>query len=219
MTKETTTKVVHVYFLLDRSGSMNQLTDDVIGGFNAFRKEQITDDVTTLMTFVQFDSQDSQSMLTRALDIREVPELTTATYVPRGGTPLYDAMGELIATARIRHDACGGAEDVIFVVFTDGHENDSDEYDREKIFTLVEKSQELGWTFVFLGANQDSYAEGGRIAFDRRSIQNFDASADGVSRAFRSTSRALLREKGKIAHGVGRTPRDFFEGDKEAEQQ
>jgi len=214
----TTPKTVHVYFLLDASGSMESLRHDVIGGFNNFCREQITPGITTLMTVVQFDTQEPQLVVANAVDVREIAPLTTDTYRPRGSTPLYDAMGQLLTEATIRAEGNDYAEEVIFVVFTDGEENASREYNRAKIFEIVKKREELGWTFVYLGANQDSYAAGGRAGFDGRSVQNFEASAEGVDLAFRSMSRSMIREKGKMMRGEARLPVDFFEGEKDAEQ-
>jgi len=169
------------------------------------------------MTFVQFDSEDTHLVITDAKDLREIAPLTADDYRPRGGTPLYDAMGQLITDATIRSEELKGAEAVLFVVFTDGEENQSREYDRDKIFELVKRREAQGWTFVYLGANQDSYAAGGRVGFDDRSVQNFTASSDGVARAFGSLSKGMMKERGKMMRGEMRVAADFFEGDKEAE--
>ena len=48
---------VHIYFVLDRSGSMQSIAPDVIGGFNAFLAAQQADGSDALLTLVQFDSQ------------------------------------------------------------------------------------------------------------------------------------------------------------------
>ena len=217
MSTTTTPQKAHIYFLLDASGSMGSLRSDVIGGFNAFCDDQRRDGAETLMTFVQFDSEDPHLVITDAKDLREIAPLTGDDYRPRGGTPLYDAMGQLITDATIRSEELKGAEAVLFVVFTDGEENQSREYDRDKIFELVKRREAQGWTFVYLGANQDSYAAGGRVGFDDRSVQNFAASSDGVARAFGSLSKGMMKERGKMMRGEMRVAADFFEGDKEAE--
>lgn len=45
------------------------------------------------------------------------------------------------------------------VVFTDGEENASRRWTRDALFSRIERLEAAGWSFVFLGANQDSYAE------------------------------------------------------------
>ena len=86
------------------------------------------------MTLVQFDSQDSHEVLADALPLSDVDDLTEESFAPRGGTPLYDAMGHAIADATIRaerrHLGKQGTEEILFVTFTDGLENQSVEYTR-----------------------------------------------------------------------------------------
>jgi Mg-chelatase subunit ChlD len=215
-----TATIAHIFFLLDRSGSMESIAADVIGGFNAFVAEQLADGPDALMTLVQFDSGDAQEVLVQARPLAEVQKLSATTFQPRGGTPLFDAMGHAIATATIRAETVAGtkpAEQVIFVTFTDGEENSSTEYTREKIFNLVRDREAKGWTFVFLGANQDAYAEGGAVGGHAANIANFTADALGTSQAFDGLSGALKRERGKMRRSEVRNQQDFFEGEKPSE--
>lgn len=58
---------VHLYLLLDRSGSMASMAADVVEGFNALLAEQATaGGVAARMTFVQFDSEDPQEIIADA---------------------------------------------------------------------------------------------------------------------------------------------------------
>ena len=47
----------HFYVLLDRSGSMESMRGDVIGGFNNLLADQQADGPDARLTLVQFDSQ------------------------------------------------------------------------------------------------------------------------------------------------------------------
>ena len=109
---------LHIFFLLDRSGSMEPMADDVVGGFNGFLAAQQAEGHDALMTLVQFDSQDPHEVLVNARPIAEVRPLDRARFHPRGGTPLYDAIGHLIADATIRAEKTaidgGAAEEVLF---------------------------------------------------------------------------------------------------------
>jgi Mg-chelatase subunit ChlD len=213
----TTNRITHVYFLLDRSGSMGSMASDVIGGFNQFLKEQQADGGDALMTVVQFDTEDPHQVLASALPIANVPQLDATTFRPRGGTPLYDAMGQLIADATIRQEIEGDKEVIIFVTFTDGQENASENYSDAMIRTLIANREAKGWTFVYMGANQDSYRESGRIGFSADNIQDFEGSGRGATMAFASMSKGMAKERGKIRMGAVRDVQGFFEGDKEAE--
>src|SRR5262245_63093084 len=114
---------VHVSFLLDRSGSMSAIRDDVIGGFNQFLREQQGRSGECRMTLVQFDTQAPFEILADAARVHEVPPLDAGRYEPRSGTPLLDALGCLLDHAERR--ARGRDEDPVVVVFTDGEENSS----------------------------------------------------------------------------------------------
>ena len=235
----------HIYFLLDRSGSMESIASDVLGGFNAFVRDQTRDAAeTTLPTFlslIQFDDRDPfECVLTREA-ITDVQELTRDTFQPRGLTPLLDAIGNVIEHASKDEgggEADKGAENTVVVVFSDGQENASRKHTRAAVFDLVKEREAAGWTFVFLGANQDSYVEAGGYGVSRGSTQNFKFDSGGVKSAFHSLSRAsssmnkkLYREHMAPSHAptadgvlLGDVPvmeqykpDEFFEGIKEAE--
>ncbi|WP_420612703.1 ARPP-1 family domain-containing protein [Candidatus Spongiisocius sp.] len=220
-TDATATEPTKIWFLLDRSGSMGSLTQDVIGGFNTFTAEQSTEPGSAHLTLVQFDSQDPFEVIHDAVRIDEVPELTTETYSPRGSTPLLDAIGELIEHADRRIEARSRGdrpvEDQLVVIFSDGLENASRRYNRAAIAELIRERQEAAWEFVFMGANQDSYLEAGRIGFARESISNFAADERGTSAAFESISRATREYRGKTRMERSRDLGTFYGGTREAE--
>jgi hypothetical protein len=213
--------IAHIYFLLDRSGSMADIATDVIGGFNSFLKEQLADGDDAIMTLVQFDSQNPQEIWAESQPLRKIAPLTSATFVPRGSTPLYDAMGMTIASAKIHLEslpADAPREEIFFVTFTDGEENASKEYDQASIFSLIKKCEKDGWTFTYLGANQDAYAESELIGGHVGNTTNFVASEEGTDLVFQSLTRSMVRERDKIRSGAIRDNTDFFENDKLAEQ-
>jgi hypothetical protein len=204
---------VHVNFLLDRSGSMGRIRDDVIGGFNHFLREQQARAGTCRMTLAQFDTQEPFEVLVDAEDVKDVPLLDAGRYAPRGGTPLLDALGTLLEHAERR--ARGRDEDAVVVVFTDGQENASHRWTREALFERIAALKARGWSFVFLGANQDSYAQAGALGFAPGSTSNWDVCDS--STAFAQTSRAVLSLRGKMRGARAAQSEDFFEGVKEAE--
>lgn len=212
---ETTTPndTVHVSFLLDRSGSMAPIRNDVIGGFNQFLRDQQARPGVCRMTLVQFDSQAPFEILADAADVRDVRPLDAARYEPRAGTPLLDALGALLEHAERR--ARGRDEDAIVVVFTDGEENASRSWKREALFERIAGLRARGWAFVFLGANQDSYAEAGGLGFAAGSTSNWNAESSGT--AFTQLDRSLGSYRGKLRAERAAQSRDFFEGVKEAE--
>ena len=95
----TPTPPSKIYVLLDRSGSMSPMVDDVLGGFNNLLAELNRDGSTATMTLVQFDSGDPLDVVADAVPVAEMRPLDRETYVPRGGTPLLDATGRLVNRA------------------------------------------------------------------------------------------------------------------------
>ena len=211
----------HFYVLLDRSGSMESMRSDVIGGFNALIAEQQADGPDARITLVQFDSQDPQELLIDARRITGARPLSEATFVPRGGTPLLDATGQLIARASVREQertVLGKRPEAItFITITDGHENQSREYGRRDIMRLVKEKEARGWTFAFLGAGLDAYGEAGAMGYDSRSIQAFAPDGTGAQVAFADVSRSMVNRRAKLRNAESYDPGDFYEGRKDAE--
>ncbi len=213
----------HLYVLLDRSGSMESMRADVIGGFNNLVAEQRADGPDARLTLVQFDSQDPHEIVIAAAPITHVPALTPATFVPRGGTPLLDATGRLITLAASREDRRRllrkRPEDVTVITITDGMENQSHEFTRQQIVRLVKEKEARGWTFVFLGAGIDAYGEAGGMGYDARSVQAFAPTAPGAAAAFQSVSAAMSTRRARLRNGEVYDHADFFEGEKTAERE
>lgn len=212
---------VHLYVLLDRSGSMASMADDVIGGFNTLLAEQQSDGNDARMTLVQFDGTDPQEVIADAVPIAEMTKLDSATFVPRGNTPLLDATGILLgrAAARVAQRTADGllAEEIVMVSITDGHENASREYTLPAVSQLIAAHTAAGWAFVFLGAALDVYGEAGDLGYDPRSVQSFVADGIGSSEAFASLSRSASAKRARIRQGTDEDKGGFFL-DKAAEE-
>ncbi len=212
---------VAIHVLLDRSGSMAMMADDVIGGFNRFLADQRADGDDAVMTLVQFDTEDPEEVVADAVPIAEVRPLDAATFVPRGGTPLLDATTRLLSRASAqqaaRTDAGLPPDEVVVVSITDGHENASREASLRDVRDLIDRRRTDGWTFVFLGAAPDVYGEAGGLGYDTRSTQSFVADGEGAALAFRSLSHSTANMRRKVRRGERWDKGDFFEGEKPAE--
>ena len=213
---------VKIWFLLDRSGSMQPVASDVVGGFNQFVADQAAKPGKARLTAVQFDSDNPFEIILDRSRIDRVPELTSAVYWARSMTPLYDALGMLIERAdrRIKRRVKENrpAEDQLVVVFTDGLENASRKFGLRQVFDMVRDRMDQDWTFVFMGANQDSYAEGGHIGLVDGNIQDYAATPESVAAAFDSMSRATREYRGKPRFSRVADKERFFGGLKEAEE-
>ena len=213
MTNATTN--THLYILLDRSGSMSSIARDVIGGYNTFIREQKKEGSDVRVTLVQFDSSDRQEIIAAGVPIDEVVDLTEDTFIPRGGTPLLDATGLLIARARtnqeLRVQNALPAEDIVFVTITDGEENESSEYTLAKVQKLIAECEKQGWTFVFLSAALDAYGDASRMGMKQGNIQSFAASGVGTNLAFESLSASVKKMRDMKRTGTWKDDADFFD--------
>jgi len=211
----------HIYILLDRSGSMGSIANDVIGGFNQYMTQQKENGPDAKVTLVQFDSQDPQEVVVASAPISEIVDLTPETFIPRGGTPLFDATGLLIGRARVEaaaREATGlQKEDILFISVTDGEENQSSEYSLSQIKKLVKECEKSGWTFVFLSAALDAYGDAERIGVKHGNIQAFDGTAQGTHLAFYSLAMKTSEFRNKKRMFEAAENDDFFGSDKPAE--
>ena len=154
-----------IFFLLDRSGSMEFNIDGTIEGFNAFLNEQKTLFPESLMTLWQFDHEILVSY--ENLKLSEVSELNRDTFVPRGSTALLDALGTMLKQKPM-------GDPPMVIIFTDGQDNQSKKYTKAHVKDLIEQKTSEGWSFVYLGANQDAFAEASVIGIQVGDTVDFD---------------------------------------------
>lgn len=187
------TNLTEVVFILDRSGSMQSLVPDTIGGFNAFIEQQKKEVGEAKLTTVLFD--DKYEMLHDQLDIQNVPELTTKEYTARGMTAMLDAIGRTINTVGERlakTDENDRPGKVVFVITTDGQENASKEFSKAQIKEMIERQQnEYNWKFLFLGANIDSVSEAGSLGINSNFAVNYSASSIGTQSLYTAVSKGV----------------------------
>lgn len=195
-----------INILLDISGSMNSIKSDTIGGFNQFLQTQKELPDEAVVTLVQFDDQ--YDLIYSAVPIQQVVDLTEETFVPRGWTALLDALGKLIDTTGIRlrdMPENDRPSKVIFVIITDGEENKSKIFSKDKIFSMIKHQKDVySWDFVFIGANQDVIASGADIGISSNNTLGFTADSRGVHDAYTTLSRSMSSYRSSTTKG------DFF---------
>ena len=137
---------MNVYLLLDRSGSMSTLWSEAIGSINGYVSKLKKSDKVTVAAFdsVSYD-------VVRDVKVTDWTDIKSNEIEPRGGTPLYDACGKLMAQAEQEK-----AKKTVLVVMTDGFENASQEYTQAAIKSKIEAFEKKKWEVIFLGANFDA---------------------------------------------------------------
>ncbi len=192
---------VNSYILLDRTGSMSSIWDEALGSVNAYAasvaegEDEGPDTLETRITLAVFDAQDGLEfdVLRRNANADTWSAVTQDEASPRGMTPLFDAIGEIVALAE--KDA---PEKAVLVIMTDGHENASRELDRKAARAALDRARGRGWEVVFLGAE---FAD-----FD-------DADSVGVSGA-----QSMAIGKGQFSESMqrlGKKSRTYGKGESE----
>lgn len=169
---------------------MESCVDDTIGGFNSFLNKQkdIKDD-SAFISLYQFDNE--YEIVYQNKNIQNVEPLSHSTFQPRGCTALLDAIGKTITNIEPKKEN----ETIIVVILTDGQENSSEIYTKNHINDLIKIKRELGWEFIFIGANQDSILEAKKLGISADAAMNFCQQGKGVNNAFESLSCAIKRTR------------------------
>ena len=210
----------HIIMVLDRSGSMGSVWDDTMGGFNSFIKAQKKVPGVATVSLVQFDDQ--YEPLLDFIPLKEVKPLTRETYIPRGMTALLDAIGRTMVKEGEKlaaMDEDDRPDRVILVVITDGQENASSEYTRDRIFKLIRHQEETySWKVVFIGANQDAIATGAQLGVMAANALTYAATAKGTQHLFSTVARSMAAyrttDDRSVAYAAG-----FFTDDDRKKQE
>lgn len=178
---------IHVAMVLDESGSMGPQWNDTIGGANAYFEKLKGDKESDYeVTIIKFDT--NYGFLAKGVPLSEIPEITHKNYSPSGGTALYDAVGN---TLSIMEQKVVEGDKAIMVVITDGEENSSVEHTENSIKPWIERLQNRGnWTFVYLGAVEDAWANAGKMGISRGNVASYNKTA--TRHVFNSLSDATL---------------------------
>lgn len=198
-TKQTKTQVFNV-IILDKSGSMESLRQAAVDGFNetlaGIKKAQekyaeSQEHFVSLLTFCDCEKK----YVFDKVPVAEARKLTLDDYEPCCCTPLYDAMGFTLTTMRNHVKKVDDAV-VVVTIITDGYENASKEYTGASVKKLVEELKGEGWTFTYMGANQDSV----EVAFNLsiRNSRNFEATSFGTAQVMGKDTSTRMNFFGKL---------------------
>lgn len=172
---------VSVVFILDRSGSMQDVKESTISGFNEYINTLKNDKESDYrMTLVTFSGDHTKQYKDR--HIKEVDGLNSESYRPDGNTALYDAACETLLDFEL-----GDADKALFVIMTDGEENSSRKYTEKDFRNFAHILKSAGRvSFVFLGANQDAWVNAQKWGFDRKNVASYNSTDMGTRAVFQT---------------------------------
>jgi uncharacterized protein YegL len=166
-----------IEFSAERVRYRNQITawtpNVIIGGVYNDGRSSVDPEVK-----VMFDFQ----------DIKNVPELNKINYVPSGGTPLLDTIA--VAMNRTGKSLASlpeslRPEKVLFVIITDGEENESVVYNHQRVMEMIQhQSIVYKWEFLYLGANQDAIQAGSRFGMSAARSMSFGTTQAAIGKTY-----------------------------------
>lgn len=173
------TNLSEIVLLVDRSGSMSRIRDDMEQGLAEFIQKQKELPGECVVTSYTFDS-----LLEKQFEKQPIQNIAKVVIQPRGSTALIDALAKTINEVGVRLSNTTESErpaQVIFIVITDGEENSSREFKIEKVKEMVKHQQNVyKWNFIFLGSNIDAISTGDTYGFLSAASMTYESSSKGV---------------------------------------
>lgn len=173
------TKSQDIIFIIDESGSMEDMGKEPIDCINSFVSDQKKIDDKSKFTLYKFNTK--TTLVFDDIPLSSVPIFDD--YTPSNMTALYDAIGIAISNKKLSKDY----KNVICAILTDGEENSSMEYTSELIKKMIKEMEiEHNWKFIFMGANQNAFISGRK--FGVKKCINFQATPLGLNTVTRELS-------------------------------
>ena len=204
--------------IVDESGSMGHLREATLSGINETigtirrAQEEFKETQEHTLTLVTFDTGNTPYVRTM-IDNKPISEIKEFTdYMPCGGTPLYDAMGQSLTRLhdRIKDDPDAAA---VVTVLTDGLENSSREWTAPALRSLIEKLKAEGWTFSYMGSAHDVKEVTDLLAIEN--VLEFSHDVRGTRNSWSrdsSSKRAYYRKMNEMySGGAGFSDVDLME--------
>ena len=203
-------KRVFNMIIVDESGSMCVIERQALAGINETietvkKMQQLHPDMEQRISLLTFDSG-HKTFKYDNVKADNVHTLSARDYNPRGGTPLYDAIGISIAKLNAQTSE---KDNVLVTIITDGEENCSEEYNLHMVKTLISKMKKQGWTFTLIGTdNLDVEGMAGSMNIDNHLA--FTQDEEGTRMIFARENRARMRYNESVSIGCAMPAGDYF---------
>lgn len=169
--------------IVDQSGSMMSIYDMALSSLNETiqtirNNQKTTPEINQYVSIVTFSGAglDGVKTVRDRVPVTHVSDLTKEDYRPDGCTPLYDAIGKSVTYLQ----SCITEKDKVLVtIITDGFENTSCEYTATSVRSIIELLRAKGWTFGFIGANQDAVLTAKELGI--KNALNFESTKEGTA--------------------------------------
>lgn len=176
---------LHYVLVADNSGSMAGQIDEVRNEINIQiqkLRNETTEDTPCTFTLRTFDTSVRNVQVNTPID--KVPEITNKDYYPGGMTALFDAIGSTLdgIGTLVADKIDGDKESLTMIIFSDGMENASQEYNAEKIKELLAKYQNRpGFEIAFIGCDPRSFSDMSKVQFHADKIMAYRKGNESVA--------------------------------------
>ena len=175
----------HIVLVVDRSGSMRVIADDMNGGINTWLSDIVATDPDAQVTSILFDDQ-FEATNERKAAAKVKP--SSLRIVPRGSTALNDAIMRGLSTIK-------DGEDALVMIVTDGYENASREVTTKEVKARIAELEEQGVVFNYLSASPTAFADATAYGFRGDQTIAYTANTEGsvvATSNLRQSSSAYL---------------------------
>lgn len=204
-------EILSIRIVLDRSGSMSGSQSITVEALNTYltelKKEKGINGSITLSTF---DSVSIDIPISR-VSIERLDSFPESILQPRGGTPLFDAIG--LAIHDLENISGSTDENKVLVIVTDGFENASKEYTFDNISSKIKEKEDAGWLIIYLGADHDAFTQSNSLNFDKERSMRY-SKEDSID-TFRAVTRTTIDyQKGEGNKNIRFTEEERTRSDK-----
>lgn len=177
----------HVAFILDMSGSMSNIKSATMEGTSAYIRTLREETPDARFSLTIFDTIIEEWITDERVSVLK-PDKVIEKYKPRDLTALLDAIGVTVNSLRKRVKK---EDKAVVVIMTDGYENASTEFTSDQINKLISKLTKKGnWTFVYLGANVDSFAVAKSLGVPTGNAAFYSNTGQSVNSVMASTAKS-----------------------------
>jgi hypothetical protein len=190
---------IYNLIILDESGSMESIKSLTINGFNEVAQtvkgvEKQFPEQEHFISLVSFNGLGIKTILDKQA-IAKLNQIDEKTYLPDSSTPLFDAIG--FSVGKLKNDLIDEKGfNVLVTILTDGEENSSKEYNGNQIRRIIEEQKKQGWTFTYIGANQD--VEKVALSINITNSMQFEANEADMKVMFEKEKAARVKYSKKI---------------------
>lgn len=182
----------HRIIVQDRSGSMYDILAGAQSGLEEFLKSEAVQPGRVTVSLWDFD------VSTRCVASFSSPGGVLGYRIePRGGTNMYDAVMQAVRAEGGKLEAMqeeDRPEDVTVLIASDGQHNTTVEFGGPEVKAALDHQQDTyGWRVIYMGCNQDAFAEGGKMGVRPGLTVNSVGSAAGQRNQWKMSMDYLHR--------------------------